>query len=150
MRYITQNLTFVTSILSMIVEKGVSEICSNLTIETPEWRYWPSSGVVIVIFEHLAPFSSVTIILFEHEFVYWLVQLCKYMFKVINGNTRTRCEPYLKLTMKTPGRLLFHIEASLLIYWANQWTGFYMIGGAVLVSLLLILNVFHTLLPLSP
>ena len=25
-----------------------------------------------------------------------------YMFKVNNGNTRTRCEIYLKLTIKTP------------------------------------------------
>ena len=48
-----------------------------------------------------------------------------YMFKVNNKNTRTRCEKYSKSTIKTPGRRRF---------------------GVVLVSLLLTLNIYHTLL----
>ena len=30
------------------------EICSNLTIKTPEWRQWRGSGVFIVDFEHIS------------------------------------------------------------------------------------------------
>ena len=29
------------------------EICSKLTIKTPEWRHWRRSGVFIVNFEHI-------------------------------------------------------------------------------------------------
>ena len=30
------------------------EICSKLTIKTPEWRHWRRSGVFIVNFEHIS------------------------------------------------------------------------------------------------
>ena len=50
-----------------------------------------------------------------------------YMFKVNNRNTRTKCEVCSKLTIKTPERRHCAI-------------------GVVLVSLLLPLNIFHTLL----
>ena len=44
------------------------EICSKLTIKTPEWRQWCQqrrSGVFIVNFEHIAYFERVSIVNFE-------------------------------------------------------------------------------------
>ena len=41
------------------------EICSKLTIKTPERRDWRRSGVFILNFEHFTPFSSVFINNFE-------------------------------------------------------------------------------------
>ena len=41
------------------------EICSKLTIKTPEWRRWHRSGVFIVSFEHISLCSSVSIVNFE-------------------------------------------------------------------------------------
>ena len=42
------------------------EICSKLTITTPERCQWRRSGVFIVSFEHLIPCSSVSTANFEH------------------------------------------------------------------------------------
>ena len=33
------------------------EICSKLTIKTPEWRQWRYYGVFIVNFEHISHFA---------------------------------------------------------------------------------------------
>ena len=41
------------------------EICSKLTIKTPEWSHWRRSSVFIVSFEHFTSFSSVSIIDFN-------------------------------------------------------------------------------------
>ena len=42
------------------------EICSKLTIKTPEWRQQRRSGVFIVNFEHIWRRSCVFIVNFEH------------------------------------------------------------------------------------
>ena len=39
------------------------EICSKLTIKTPERRYWHRSGVFIVNFEHISYFVLVLLLL---------------------------------------------------------------------------------------
>ena len=59
-----------------------------------------------------------------NELNYSLCSTSNYMFKVNNRNTRTRCELCSKLTIKTPQNDAI---------------------GVVLVSLLLTLNVFHSL-----
>ena len=59
----------------------------------------------------------------------WLIA-GNYIFKVDNANSRTRCETWWKLTIKIPERRLSTPSAI----------------GVVLVSLLLTLNIFHTLL----
>ena len=41
------------------------EICSKLKIKTPERRYWCRSGVFIVNFEHISPYSRVSLVNFE-------------------------------------------------------------------------------------
>ena len=41
------------------------EVCSKLTIKTPERRQWRHSGVFIVNFEHTSSFSNVSIVYFE-------------------------------------------------------------------------------------
>ena len=41
------------------------EICSNLTIKTPEPLHWRRSGVFIANFEYILTFSSVSIVQFE-------------------------------------------------------------------------------------
>ena len=38
------------------------EICSKLTIKTPEWRRWHRSGVFIVSFEHISHFVRVSLL----------------------------------------------------------------------------------------
>ena len=57
------------------------EICSKLTIKTPERRHWRRSDVVIVNFEHyFIPFSSVFVADSEQVNVRWapviLLTLC--------------------------------------------------------------------------
>ena len=42
------------------------EICSKLTVKTPERPHWHCSGVFIANFEHISHFSSVYIVNFEH------------------------------------------------------------------------------------
>ena len=39
------------------------EICSNLTIKTPEQRQWRYSGVIIVNFEHISHLALVFLLL---------------------------------------------------------------------------------------
>ena len=47
------------------------EICSKLTIKIPERRQWRRSGIFVVNFEHISPYSSVPIVNFEHVIVGW-------------------------------------------------------------------------------
>ena len=49
------------------------EICSKLTIKTPERRQWRRSGFFIVNFEHIShtPCSSVSIVNFEQVNAGW-------------------------------------------------------------------------------
>ena len=49
------------------------EICSKLTIKTPERCHWRRSGVFIVICEHILhlPCSSVSIVNFEYVIAGW-------------------------------------------------------------------------------
>ena len=56
-----------------------------------------------------------------------LIPAGNYIFKVSNRNTRTRCDIYSKLTIKTPER---HQNDTI---------------GVALVSLVLTLNIFHIL-----
>ena len=42
------------------------EICSKLTVKTPERPHWHRSGVFIGNFEHISQCSSVYIVNFEH------------------------------------------------------------------------------------
>ena len=49
------------------------EICSKLTIKTPERRHhWHRSGVFIVNFEHISHCSSVSIVNFEQANADWV------------------------------------------------------------------------------
>ena len=52
------------------------EICSKLTIKTPERRHWRCSGLFIVNLEHSTPFFIVFIIYFEHGNVCWVSFYC--------------------------------------------------------------------------
>ena len=48
------------------------EICSKLTIKTPERRYWRCSGVFIVNFEHISHLVLVFLLFnFEQVNAYW-------------------------------------------------------------------------------
>ena len=51
------------------------EICSKLTIETPERRHWRPSGVFVVNFEHTHTCFSVTIAKFEYVNTGWVKSL---------------------------------------------------------------------------
>ena len=48
------------------------EICSKLTIKTPEQRQWRRSGVFVVNFEHISHrVLSVSVVNFEHVIAGW-------------------------------------------------------------------------------
>ena len=49
------------------------EICSKLTIKTPERRQWRRSGVFIVNFEHISHLVLVFLYNFEHLIAGWVV-----------------------------------------------------------------------------
>ena len=50
------------------------EICSELTIKTPEQRHWHRSGVFIVNFEYISHLvlSSVSVVNFEQVIANWI------------------------------------------------------------------------------
>ena len=61
------------------------EICSKLTtIKPPEQRPWRRSGVFIVNFEHISPFSSVSVVNFEQVNDCWVILIF----------SRTLLQPY--------------------------------------------------------
>ena len=53
------------------------EICSKLTIKTPERRHWCCSGVFIVNFEHISHLVLVflSIVNFEYVIAGWVVSI---------------------------------------------------------------------------
>ena len=54
------------------------EICSKLTLKTPERRYWRRSGVFIVNFEHISHLVLV-FLLFEQVNSHWVVLFLFYL-----------------------------------------------------------------------
>ena len=58
------------------------EICSKLTIKTPEWCHWRSPDVFIVHFEHFTPCSSVSNVNFEHVTTGWAVSIPVILLKI--------------------------------------------------------------------
>ena len=56
------------------------EICSKLTIKTPERRHWRRSCVVIVNFEHFTPYCSVSVANFEQVNAHWELICLKIRF----------------------------------------------------------------------
>ena len=48
------------------------EICSKLTIKTPEGHHWGRSGVFIVNFEHISHRFRVSNVNFEHVNAGWV------------------------------------------------------------------------------
>ena len=49
-----------------------SEVCSKLTIKTPERRHCCRCGAFIVNFERISPFSKAPIVDIEHVNVCWV------------------------------------------------------------------------------
>ena len=47
------------------------KIYSKLTIKIPEQCHWCCSGVFIVKFKHISPYSSVSIVNFEEVYAGW-------------------------------------------------------------------------------
>ena len=76
------------------------EICSTLTIKSPERR---CSGDFIVTLNNFTPFSSVSIVEFEQVNISWKVAFLAviYLFRVNNKNTRTMCAIRSDLTIMT-------------------------------------------------
>ena len=65
-----------------------------------------------------------------------------YLFKVNNRNTKARCEICSKLTIKTPERRHWRCSGFFIVNFEHISHN---ANGAVLVSLLLTLNIFHNL-----
>ena len=53
----------IVGIFLLKVNNRNSDICANLTIKTPEQRYWRRSGIFIVNFEHISYFVLVLLLL---------------------------------------------------------------------------------------
>ena len=76
------------------LEKGW-EMCSKLTIKTPERRQWRRFGAFIVNFEdisHNISHNSVSIVDFEQVYVSWVKfhnPAGIFLFKVNNGKVQT-------------------------------------------------------------
>ena len=52
--------------------RKIGEICSQLTVKTPEWNHWCCSGIFVVFFlTYFKPFSNASIVNFEHIFACW-------------------------------------------------------------------------------
>ena len=65
---IIQNDTPVDNYMFEVNNRNITarcEICSKLTIKTPERCYWRRSGVFIVNSEHISLCSSVSVVNFE-------------------------------------------------------------------------------------
>ena len=102
------------------------EICSKLTIKTPQRRQWRRSGDFIVSFEHEDVKGSSSN--FDSNIS---VRIC--LFKVNNRNTRTSCEICPKLTIKTPQRRQWRRSGDFIVNFEH-------ISHLVLVFLLLTLS----------
>ena len=72
--------------------------CSKWTIQSPEEHRWYHSEIFTVNFKQILSIAPVSKILTLN------IPTGINLFKVRNKNTRTRCEIYSKLTIKTPGR----------------------------------------------
>ena len=112
------------------------EICSKLTIKTPERQQWRRSGVFIVNFEHISQLVLVFLLLTMNRQMPAGPQLSgnTQLFKVNNWNYRKSCKMRSKLIIQTPLEL-------------HQWrhSGFFIvklhfISHLSLLFLLLILN----------
>ena len=63
-----------------------SEICSNLTIKTPERRQWHRSGVFIVNFKHISHLLLVfSIVDFEQVNVNWVDTFSIQSYKIFSS-----------------------------------------------------------------
>ena len=101
------------------------EICSKLTIKTPERHRWRHSGVCIVNSKEISHIVLMFLLLTLNKNILWkkfTVQILmmslenvilnksgtqqnpahSYLFEVNNKNSRKRCEICSKLTIKTP------------------------------------------------
>ena len=75
------------------------EICSKLTINTPERRQWRHPGVFIVNFEHISHFfSTVSIVDFEQANVCWdnILELCNILEKCWFATRKVLLDNYFK------------------------------------------------------
>ena len=70
------------------------EICSKLTIKTPERPHWHRSGVLIANFEHISLCSSVSIVNFEQVKAGWIAYLFSQAHSQISScHNRTHIPP---------------------------------------------------------
>ena len=73
---VSKNYAVPAGIYLHIVNNGkpraLYEICSKLTIKTPEQRHWHRSGVFILNFEYFTHCSGVSIVDFEQVNVGWI------------------------------------------------------------------------------
>ena len=97
------------------------EICSKLTIKTPEQHHWRRSGIFTDNFEHILHLFLVSLLfILKKKMTAWTRTADKYLFEFNNSNTRKNCEIWSRLTIKTPEDIF----------------------DVVLVSLMLTLNIF--------
>ena len=87
------------------------EICSNLTIKTPEWRHQARYNVFIVNFTYFTRYSSVFIVNFEQvnvgqELVLWI---CIYPREERSRSNAVIALPSLLLVLNIFYTLLFYI-----------------------------------------
>ena len=72
------------------------EVCSKLTVKTPERCQWRLSGVIIVNFEHISHLVLVFLLLTLN--MYLLAGLCTFSLSLVSkGKCRSNCRSKCRL-----------------------------------------------------
>ena len=113
-------------------------LCSELWIETPDWRQWCCSGVLIVNLEHLLLFQ-VFFLLTLNMLMFWRVKTNltiseKYVKDASQYNVKMFANSHIKLTI--PGGIyLLRCLLDVYLNWLN-WFHFLILEGDLLVILI--------------
>ena len=105
------------------------KICSKLTIKTPKWHHWGSSGVFFcLLWTYFTPFPSISIVGFEQVNISWVI-----LFSLVNYFPINFIRLYLIKKAPAKGFCLFwKHNFKNLIWWIKEETlGLYIMNMLV-------------------
>ena len=112
------------------------EICSKLTINTPERRHWRHSGVFVVNFEHVLHLFLVFLLFTLNKQI--LPGCCPYSFietfgqknfgwnELALGNWTRQCDMFLPFPFVFKCYILYHFNFVVSMTWSNTVINKYM------------------------
>ena len=104
--------------------RKMCEICSNLTIKTPERRQWRNSSVFIINFEHNSQVFLVFLLLTLKMWMFVGLGI-HFWFSALGKLWLIIFVPAVAKQLTYLWSVAFHTETSHLIYSSDQITGFY-------------------------